>query len=184
MKLVPPSISNGDYLAFGSTVPLKGIQEKGNVFGNVFSAFNAAGVGMTRGVCFYTYVSKNTYYENLNPRSYVLTEDDTFVDKVIVSPLTSQTQPQAGQFLFGPEDDLDPTRNHKDININASNQYVAIAFSGGQLLRVMDGTNNIRSNFLPRVDEPFVQRVLRGTIYNIFVSQSTYNTITSWTIYY
>ena len=35
-EVVPPSISNGDYLAFGSTVPLKGIQEQGNVFGNVF----------------------------------------------------------------------------------------------------------------------------------------------------
>ena len=183
-EVVPPSISNGDYLAFGSTVPLKGIQEKGNVFGNVFSAFNASGVGMTRGVCFYTYVSKNTYFANANPRSYVLTEDDSFADKVMVSYFITPNQPQAGQFLFTGEDDLDPTRNHKDISISSNNAYVAIAFSGGQLLRIMDGTNNIRNNFLPRVDQPFIQRVIRGTIYNIFVSQTTYNVVTSWTIFY
>ena len=183
-EITPPAISNGDYLAFGSTSPLKGIQEKDNVFGNVFAAFNSAGVAMSNGICFYSYVSKNTYFANANPRAYVLTEDEAFADKIIVSYFITPTQPQAGQFLFTGEESIDPTRNNWEININANNAYVALAFSAGQILRIMDGSTNRRGEFLPRIDQPFIQRVIRNTIYNIYVSQVPYSTVTDWRIFF
>ena len=185
LEVTPPTISDGDYLGFAySHSQLDGIQEKDNVFGNIFAAFKDAGIHTLGGINYYTYISKNTYYANSNPRPYVVSEDDSFVDSVIIAYHISPNAPSINDFHFTGPEFIDPTKNHHDISISANNAYVAIAFSGGNLLRIMDGNTNIRNEFLPNIDQQFQQRIFNNRIYNIFYSKITFDTITSWTLYF
>ena len=168
---------------------ISGLQQVGNPFGNIFhAAYQDNGVQQINGIYYYTYRSKYQYDPVAVTHEYQVTENDDR-DALLVSYLAGDTNEvhTVSDFNFdNAEIDLDPNRPYYELSIDAETRsYIALLFTGGNLNRILDGTTNLRNTaFTPAIDQPFTQTVIRNRIYNVFISNRTFFTITSWRVYY
>ena len=167
---------------------ISSIRQVGNPFGNVISAYNYSGIQEIDNIYYYTYITKNPYFPISETHEYTIEEDDDR-DTFLIGYLAGDTSEvhTVDDFSFpNAPIEVDPARPYHEFAIEADTpSYIAILFSGGNINKIMDGTDNIRNTkFNPTINEPFVQKVVRGRIYNAFISSVTFYTITSWRIFY
>ena len=188
LQITFPANSQTAYRGIGySADRISGLQQAGNPFGNIFNtAYESNGIQQIDGVYYYTYKTRHAYFPVTETHTYNVTPDPDR-DAFIVSYLTGDTgevhTPDDFSFNEG-EIEVDPNRNYYELALNASpRSYLAIGFTG-QINRILDGTKNLRHSFTPTIDRPFVQKVIRNRIYNVFVSNITFFTFGSVRLYY
>ena len=183
----PTTVNSYRGIAY-SADKITGIQQTGNPFGNVISAYNYNGIQEIDNINYYTYITKNSYFPVPETHEYTITPDPDR-DSFLIGYLQGDTGEvhTVDDFTFNNAAiEVDPNRPYHEFAIEADHpSYIAILFSGGNINRIMDGTDNLRNTvFDPSINEPFIQKVIRGKIYNSFVSNRTFFTITSWRVYY
>ena len=171
-----------------SSDKITGISQDNNPFGNVISAYDYNGIIDVDNIKYYSYKTKNSYFPISETHQYTVVEDDDR-DAFLISYLSGDTgeSHSVDDFTFNnAEIEADPNRNYYEISIDAETpSYIAILFTGGNINRIMDGNTNIRNTFFtPTVDQPFIQKVVRGRIFNAFISNRTFFTISSWRLFY
>ena len=188
LQITFPANSQTAYRGIGySADRISGLQQVGNPFGNIFNtAYESNGIQQIDGVYYYTYKTRHAYFPVTETHTYNVTPDPDR-DAFIVSYLTGDTgevhTPDDFSFNEG-EIEVDPNRNYYELALNADpRSYIAIGFTG-QINRILDGTKNLRHSFTPTIDRPFVQKVIRNRIYNVFVSNITFFTFGSVRLYY
>ena len=188
LQITFPANSQTAYRGIGySADRISGLQQVGNPFGNIFNtAYESNGIQQIDGVYYYTYKTRHAYFPVTETHTYNVTPDPDR-DAFIVSYLTGDTgevhTPDDFSFNEG-EIEVDPNRNYYELALNADpRSYLAIGFTG-QINRILDGTKNLRHSFTPTIDRPFVQKVIRNRIYNVFVSNITFFTFGSVRLYY
>ena len=188
LQITFPANSQTAYRGIGySADRISGLQQVGNPFGNIFNtAYESNGIQQIDGIYYYTYKTRHAYFPVTETHTYNVTEDSDR-DAFIVSYLTGDTgevhTPDDFSFNEG-EIEVDPNRNYYELALNADpRSYLAIGFTG-QINRILDGTKNLRHSFTPTIDRPFVQKVIRNRIYNVFVSNITFFTFGSVRLYY
>ena len=164
---------------------LSGFQQTGNVFGNIISAYNYNGIIDIDNIKYYSYITKHPYFPV--PETHEYTINPLVDESLIVDYLSGDTGniPSASDFSFSSgEIELNSQRPYYELSIGTSERsYIAFACTN-QILRIMSGTTNLRHSFSPSVDSPFVQREIRGKIYNIFISNTTIFEYTSWRLFF
>ena len=171
-----------------SSDKITGISQDGNPFGNVISAYDYNGIIDVDNIKYYSYRTKYPYFPISETHQYTVVEDEDR-DAFLISYLSGDTgeSHSVDDFTFSnAEVEVDPNRQYHEFAIEADQpSYICILFSGGNINRIMDGTINLRNTaFTPAIDQPFIQTVVRGRIFNAFVSNRTFFTIASWRLYY
>ena len=163
------------------------IRQQNNPFTGFFdSAYRYNGIISIDDVYYYSYVTRNSYFPVPVTHTYNVTPDPDR-DTLIIDYHAGDTGniPTVDDFSFSSgEIDLDPSRSYYEVAIEASpRSYIGIAFTG-QITKILEGTNNLRFDFIPTVNDRFVQKIINGKIYNIFISNRTFFEFSSFRIYY
>ena len=163
------------------------IQQQNNPFTGFFgSAYVYNGIISVDDVYYYSYKTRNSYFPVPVTHQYTITPDDdrdSFVVDYLAGDSGKTHTPDDFSFSNS-EITVDPERNYYELALNANpRSYLAIGFSG-QIQRIMSGTENLRHLFSPSIDQPFIQKVIRGKIFNIFISNITFFTFGSIRLYY
>ena len=187
LEVSVPSTTTDHWRGFAySADRIDALKQVGSPFGSILPSFEDNGIQNINGILYYTIKSRNSYYPVSQVHPYVISPDEDFRDAFIVSYVSSRTVPTIDDFTFsGSEEFVNPNSNSYDLSISANpRSYVAIGFTGGNLNRIMDGSNNIRNHFTPAIDQPFQQKIINNKIFNIFISDISYFVFSTWTIFY